>query len=55
MKSYQFGVDYYPEHWPKDRWATDAQMMRDMGIQIVRMAEFSWQKFEPRVGEFPFE
>ena len=35
MKSYQFGVDYYPEHWPKDRWATDAQMMRDMGIQMT--------------------
>ena len=55
MKSYQFGVDYYPEHWPKERWATDAQMMRDMGIQVVRMAEFSWQKFEPRKGEFHFE
>ncbi len=55
MKSYQFGVDYYPEHWPKDRWATDARMMREMGIQIVRMAEFSWQKFEPKEGEFHFE
>ncbi len=55
MKQYQFGVDYYPEHWPKDRWATDARMMREMGIQIVRLAEFSWQKFEPREGEFHFE
>ena len=55
MKRYQFGVDYYPEHWPKERWATDARMMREMGIRIVRMAEFSWQKFEPRMGEFHFE
>ncbi len=55
MKSYQFGVDYYPEHWPRERWATDAQMMAEMGIQIVRMAEFSWQMFEPREGEFHFE
>ena len=55
MKKYQFGVDYYPEHWPKERWPIDAQMMKDMGIQIVRMAEFSWQKFEPREGEFHFE
>ena len=55
MKSYQFGVDYYPEHWPKERWPIDAAMMREMGIQIVRMAEFSWQKFEPRAGEFHFE
>ncbi len=55
MKHYRFGVDYYPEHWPKERWATDARMMREMGIEIVRMAEFSWQKFEPRAGEFHFE
>ena len=55
MKHYQFGVDYYPEHWPKERWPIDAKMMREMGIQIVRMAEFSWQKFEPRAGEFHFE
>ena len=55
MKSYQFGVDYYPEHWPRERWPKDAQMMREMGIQIVRMGEFSWQKFEPRKGEFHFE
>ncbi|MGN1368869.1 MAG: beta-galactosidase [Aristaeellaceae bacterium] len=55
MKSYQFGVDYYPEHWPRERWPLDAEMMREMGIQIVRMAEFSWQKFEPRAGEFHFE
>jgi len=55
MKHYTFGVDYYPEHWPADRWPTDARMMREMGIEIVRMAEFSWEKFEPRAGEFHFE
>ncbi len=55
MKHYQFGVDYYPEHWPRERWPIDAAMMHEMGIQIVRMAEFSWQKFEPRKGEFHFE
>lgn len=29
-------------------------MMREMGITVVRMAEFSWEKFEPREGEFRF-
>ena len=52
---YTFGVDYYPEHWPRERWQTDARMMREMGITIVRMAEFSWAKWEPREGEFHFE
>ena len=53
--NYLFGVDYYPEHWPRERWAIDAHMMREMGIQIVRMGEFSWAKWEPREGEFHFE
>lgn len=52
---YRFGTDYYPEHWPRERWATDARMMREMGISIVRMAEFSWSKWEPAEGEFHFE
>ncbi len=50
-----FGVDYYPEHWPRERWETDAKLMREMGVQVVRMAEFSWFKMEPRKGEFCFE
>lgn len=50
-----FGVDYYPEHWPRERWETDAKLMQEMGVQVVRMAEFSWFKMEPRKGEFHFE
>ena len=50
-----FGADYYPEHWPRERWATDAALMEEMGIDVVRMAEFSWEKMEPREGEFHFE
>ena len=49
-----FGVDYYPEHWPRERWETDARLMKEMGVQVVRMAEFSWFKMEPAEGEFDF-
>jgi beta-galactosidase len=49
-----FGVDYYPEHWPESRWETDAELMRDMRIEVVRLAEFSWQKLEPALGRFDF-
>lgn len=52
---FSFGVDYYPEHWPRSRWETDARMMREMGIEVVRMAEFSWFKMEPEEGRFEFE
>jgi beta-galactosidase len=44
---FYFGVDYYPEHWPEDRWSEDARLMADAGFNVVRMAEFAWSKLEP--------
>lgn len=55
MKKFTFGVDYYPEHWDESRWEKDADMMRELGLRFVRLAEFSWHKMEPREGEFHFE
>ena len=49
-----FGVDYYPEHWPRERWETDIRLMKEMGLDVVRLAEFSWSKLEPAEGEFNF-
>ena len=49
-----FGVDYYPEHWPEERWPLDAKMMREAKINIVRLAEFAWAKMEPEDGRFDF-
>ncbi len=49
-----FGVDYYPEHWTRERWETDASLMKEMGLQVVRMAEFSWHKLEPEEGKYDF-
>ena len=51
----KFGTDYYPEHWPEDRWPEDAKLMNEAGIRVVRMAEFAWAKFEPQLGVFDFE
>ncbi len=50
-----FGVDYYPEHWPKERWAIDARLMKETGINVVRLAEFAWAKMEPQLGDYHFE
>lgn len=46
------GVCYYPEHWPEDWWAQDAQRMREAGIAYVRIAEFAWSRFEPERDAF---
>ncbi|HNT78876.1 MAG TPA: beta-galactosidase, partial [Anaerolineae bacterium] len=48
------GADYYPEHWPKERWETDAQMMQAAGFNVVRLAEFAWVNMEPQEGRFEF-
>lgn len=51
----QIGVCYYPEHWPRSGWKSDAERMRDIGISVVRVGEFAWQQLEPRAGELQFE
>jgi beta-galactosidase len=46
------GVCYYPEHWPERFWAEDAQRMRELGIDFVRIGEFAWSRLEPRRGDW---
>jgi len=48
------GVDYYPEHWPEERWETDARMMKSAGLDVVRIAEFAWSKIEPNPDVYDF-
>jgi len=50
----RIGVDYYPEHWPRERWAIDMTMMKNAGIRVVRLAEFSWSLLEPDEGVYDF-
>ncbi|HKL98737.1 MAG TPA: beta-galactosidase [Mobilitalea sp.] len=50
----RIGADYYPEHWDKERWKTDAQLMIDANIKVIRLAEFAWSLFEPEDGRYEF-
>ena len=43
---YRFGMDYYPEHWPQERWSKDAQLMQSAGVNTIRLAEFAWSFIE---------
>ncbi len=49
-----FGAAYYPEQWPPDRWPVDARLMRETGVEIVRVAEHAWSRLEPRRGQYDF-
>lgn len=48
------GVCYYPEQWDEQLWKEDLQRMKEHGIYIIRVAEFSWTLMEPKEGQFDF-
>ncbi len=51
----KLGVCYYPEHWPETRWPTDARMMRELGLDLVRIGEFAWSLMEPADGVYAWD
>ena len=50
----RIGADYYPEHWERDRWKTDAQMMVEANIKLIRVGEFAWSLYEPEENRYDF-
>ncbi|NLO85935.1 MAG: beta-galactosidase [Clostridiales bacterium] len=49
-----YGAAYYTEYLPAGRTDADMQMMRDAGLNVIRIAESTWATYEPREGEFDF-
>ncbi|MEW8976751.1 MAG: beta-galactosidase, partial [Exiguobacterium sp.] len=35
------GVDYYPEQTPRALWEEDFRLMKELGVNVVRLAEFA--------------
>jgi len=54
LKKILFGAPYYPEHWDPTDWERDAQLMAEAGFNVVRMAEFAWDRMEPTEGHYDF-
>ncbi|MDI9418872.1 MAG: beta-galactosidase [Firmicutes bacterium] len=50
----KYGVSYYPEHKEQAEIAHDIALMKEAGINLVRMGEFAWCKFEPVEGQYDF-
>lgn len=55
MDKLLYGVAYYDEYMPYERLHKDIQMMKDAGINVVRIAESTWSTLEPQNGEYNFE
>ena len=54
LEKYLFGVPYYPEHWTSADMTNDARLMAEAGVNVVRMAEFAWDRMESSRGHFDF-
>jgi len=48
------GVDYYPEQWQESMMEADMENIREMGGNVIRIAEFSWHLMEKTEGNFDF-
>lgn len=50
----KYGVSYYPEHKEPEELAHDLKLLKESGINTVRMGEFAWRRMEPEDGVFDF-
>ena len=49
-----FGVAYYDEYMPYERLEKDVAMMKESGINFVRIAESTWSTVEPQDNVYNF-
>ncbi len=46
------GAAYYPEDWPMEKMDEHIALMKEAGINVMRVGEFAWSSMEPREGEY---
>jgi beta-galactosidase len=51
---YEIGGAFFPEHHGRATWKEYAELLHEAGLSFVRIGEFTWDKMEPREGEFDF-
>jgi len=49
------GAAYYPELWPEQQVDEDIAHMRELGLNLARVAEFAWAFLEPKEGAYRFD
>ncbi|MBQ1954888.1 MAG: beta-galactosidase [Clostridia bacterium] len=54
MNRILLGANYYPEDWDENLIDFDIEKMKECGFNVVRIAEFSWKKMEPKEGQYSF-
>ncbi len=54
MDTFLYGAAFYEEYMPEDRLERDVQLMEQAGINVVRVGESTWSRWEPQDGRFEF-
>jgi beta-galactosidase len=50
-----YGVAWYPEHKTEEEIVNDLRLIKESGINTVRIGEFAWSRFEPEPGMYCFD
>ncbi len=54
MKLY-IGTNYHPHDWEEERWSVDIELMKEAGVNTVRLGHLCWDSYEPDEGVYTFE
>ncbi len=54
LQTVLYGAAYYHEYMPYDRLDKDVALMKDAGLNVVRMGESTWSLWEPADGHFEY-
>ena len=54
INRFLFGCCYYPEHWEKESMQRDLERIKGLGMNCIRMGEFSWSMYEKEEGQYDF-
>lgn len=55
MKPPYLGAAYYPEDWPMEQVDQDIALMKQAGMNVMRIGEFAWSRMEPTRGAYDFD
>ena len=52
---FYIGAAYYPELWSKSEIDKDIKLMKEYGMNCMRIGEFAWSNMEPSEGLYTFD
>jgi len=51
----KLGIAYYPEHHKPDLWEKHMRLIKEAGIERIRIGEFAWSRLQPAKGVYNWD